>query len=124
MRLLAACDTVVCARGRQLLRCAWNMRRVQAAGGAPRSVHERRLWWCAAPDQAELLADKRIVVALDAWDTDSAYPSGHYVRALGAIGDRRALRRAPACIARISPGHGTWGSFPGALERQGPGLAL
>ena len=50
------------------------------------------------PDQAELLADKRIVVAIDAWDTDSAYPSGHYVRALGAIGDRRArLWRAPAC---------------------------
>lgn len=32
--------------------------------------------------------DKRIVVAIDAWDTDSMYPSGHYVRTLGVIGDK------------------------------------
>ena len=41
--------------------------------------------------QAETLADKRIVVAIDGWDTDSAYPSGHYVRTLGTIGDRCRL---------------------------------
>ncbi len=28
------------------------------------------------------------MVAIDGWDTDSAYPSGHYVRTLGTIGDR------------------------------------
>jgi exoribonuclease R len=50
------------------------------------------------PAQAELLADKRIVVAIDAWDTDSAYPAGHYVRTLGSIGDRRALSPS-ACPA-------------------------
>ena len=38
--------------------------------------------------QAATLADKRIVVAIDGWETDSAYPSGHYVRTLGPIGDR------------------------------------
>lgn len=41
-----------------------------------------------AAAQAETLADKRIVVAIDGWDADSAYPSGHYVRTLGLIGDR------------------------------------
>ena len=38
--------------------------------------------------QADTLADKRIVVAIDSWEVDSAYPSGHYVRTLGTIGDR------------------------------------
>jgi hypothetical protein len=40
------------------------------------------------PTQAATLADKRIVVAVDRWDADSLYPSGHYVRTLGAIGDK------------------------------------
>jgi exosome complex exonuclease DIS3/RRP44 len=38
--------------------------------------------------QYEALVDKRIVVAIDSWEADSAYPSGHYTRTLGAIGDR------------------------------------
>ncbi len=38
--------------------------------------------------QAATLADKRIVVTIDGWEADSLYPSGHYVRTLGAIGDR------------------------------------
>lgn len=38
--------------------------------------------------QAGTLADKRLVVAIDSWDADSMYPSGHYVRTLGNIGDR------------------------------------
>eukprot|EP00898_Chlorokybus_atmophyticus_P008814 jgi/Chlat1/8934/Chrsp94S08251 len=38
--------------------------------------------------QAESLADKRIVVSIDTWDRTSMYPSGHYVRTLGKIGDR------------------------------------
>jgi exosome complex exonuclease DIS3/RRP44 len=32
--------------------------------------------------------DKRIVVAIDSWEVDSAYPKGHYIRTLGDIGDR------------------------------------
>lgn len=32
--------------------------------------------------------DKRIVVAIDGWEADSKYPSGHYVKMLGTIGDR------------------------------------
>ncbi|KAK6924586.1 PIN domain [Dillenia turbinata] len=34
------------------------------------------------------LLDKRIVVAVDSWDCSSRYPSGHYVRTIGEIGDR------------------------------------
>lgn len=34
------------------------------------------------------LIDKRIVVAVDSWDRNSRYPSGHYVRTIGEIGDR------------------------------------
>lgn len=38
--------------------------------------------------QAGTLADKRLVVAIDAWEATSFYPQGHYVRTLGDIGDR------------------------------------
>ena len=60
-----------------------------------------RMSACYCLPQAELLADKRIVVAMDAWDTDSAYPAGHYVRTLGAIGDRCAppLHARPLAIS-------------------------
>lgn len=34
------------------------------------------------------LLDKRIIVAVDSWDRLSRYPSGHYVRTIGDIGDR------------------------------------
>ncbi|KAL5984268.1 Exosome complex exonuclease RRP44 A [Asimina triloba] len=34
------------------------------------------------------LLDKRIIVAVDSWDVLSRYPSGHYVRTIGEIGDR------------------------------------
>lgn len=34
------------------------------------------------------LLDKRIIVAVDSWDCLSPYPSGHYVRTIGQIGDR------------------------------------
>lgn len=34
------------------------------------------------------LLDKRIIVAVDSWDCASRYPSGHYVRTIGEIGDR------------------------------------
>jgi exosome complex exonuclease DIS3/RRP44 len=36
------------------------------------------------------LMDKRLVVALDAWDSSSAFPRGHYVRTIGKIGDKTA----------------------------------
>ncbi|CAI0404594.1 unnamed protein product [Linum tenue] len=38
--------------------------------------------------QVENLLDKRIIVAVDSWDRQSRYPSGHYVRSIGEIGDR------------------------------------
>lgn len=34
------------------------------------------------------LLNKRIVVTVDSWDRLSRYPSGHYVRTIGEIGDR------------------------------------
>lgn len=34
------------------------------------------------------LLDKRIIVSVDSWDCLSRYPSGHYVRTIGEIGDR------------------------------------
>ncbi|KAK4782897.1 hypothetical protein SAY86_007271 [Trapa natans] len=34
------------------------------------------------------LLNKRIIVAVDSWDRTSRYPSGHYVRTIGEIGDR------------------------------------
>lgn len=34
------------------------------------------------------LIDKRIIVSVDSWDRLSRYPSGHYVRTIGEIGDR------------------------------------
>eukprot|EP00698_Gefionella_okellyi_P019562 TRINITY_DN6008_c0_g1_i1.p1 TRINITY_DN6008_c0_g1~~TRINITY_DN6008_c0_g1_i1.p1 ORF type:complete len:935 (-),score=197.27 TRINITY_DN6008_c0_g1_i1:59-2647(-) len=40
--------------------------------------------------QATTLAGQRIVVQIDKWDKHSKYPSGHYVRTLGPIGDREA----------------------------------
>ncbi|XP_014501297.1 exosome complex exonuclease RRP44 homolog A isoform X3 [Vigna radiata var. radiata] len=38
--------------------------------------------------QLDNLLDKRIIVAVDSWDRQSRYPSGHYVRTIGEIGDR------------------------------------
>ena len=58
--------------------------------------------------QAETLGDKRIVVAIDSWEADSAYPAGHYVRTLGTIGDRetetevRAAHRSPETLPSTS----------------------
>jgi len=38
--------------------------------------------------QYENLKNQRIVVAIDSWPADSIYPKGHYVRALGPIGEK------------------------------------
>uniref|UniRef100_A0A0R3RRV1 Protein DIS3 homolog n=1 Tax=Elaeophora elaphi TaxID=1147741 RepID=A0A0R3RRV1_9BILA len=38
--------------------------------------------------QVERLRGKRIIVAIDSWPRDSRYPIGHYVRSIGAAGDR------------------------------------
>lgn len=40
--------------------------------------------------QAATLADKRIVVAIDGWDSSSSHPWGHYVRTVGQVGDKEA----------------------------------
>ncbi|VDM70001.1 unnamed protein product, partial [Strongylus vulgaris] len=39
-------------------------------------------------EQADILESQRIVVSIDQWPRDSKYPLGHYVRALGKIGDQ------------------------------------
>lgn len=38
--------------------------------------------------QYDILKNQRLVVAIDSWPRDSKYPLGHYVRALGTIGDK------------------------------------
>lgn len=38
--------------------------------------------------QGEKLASQRLVVAIDAWPRHSRYPQGHFVRALGKIGEK------------------------------------
>ena len=61
--------------------------------------------------QYETLADKRIVVAIDSWEADSLYPSGHYTRTLGPIGDRdtetevQASLRTDSVVRRDSGWH-------------------
>lgn len=37
--------------------------------------------------QYDILKDQRIVVAIDSWPRESKFPRGHYIRALGPIGD-------------------------------------
>ncbi|KAI4469610.1 ribonuclease [Holotrichia oblita] len=37
--------------------------------------------------QAETLKTQKIIVAIDSWPRNSRYPNGHFVRALGKIGD-------------------------------------
>uniref|UniRef100_A0AAV1TS63 RNB domain-containing protein n=1 Tax=Peronospora matthiolae TaxID=2874970 RepID=A0AAV1TS63_9STRA len=34
------------------------------------------------------LMDKRLIIAIDSWPSDSKFPLGHYVRTLGVIGDK------------------------------------
>ncbi|KAJ3012471.1 exosome catalytic subunit dis3 [Thoreauomyces humboldtii] len=38
--------------------------------------------------QADSLVGRRIIVAIDGWAKNSRYPSGHFVRTLGEVGDR------------------------------------
>ena len=38
--------------------------------------------------QAALLSNQRIIVAIDSWPRTSRYPTGHFVRALGKLGDK------------------------------------
>lgn len=52
--------------------------------------------------QLENLLDKRIVVAVDSWDRQSRYPSGHYVRVIGNIGDRDTESEVNLHILHIS----------------------
>ena len=44
--------------------------------------------------QYELLKDQRILVTIDSWPKDSKYPKGHYIRALGPIGDKNTEKEA------------------------------
>ncbi|CAI5449786.1 unnamed protein product [Caenorhabditis angaria] len=37
-------------------------------------------------EQAEILCEQRIIVAIDHWPRDSKYPLGHYVRTIGEMG--------------------------------------
>lgn len=43
---------------------------------------------CIETRQSENLVGQRIVVAIDQWPRNSRFPHGHFVRALGSIGDK------------------------------------
>lgn len=38
--------------------------------------------------QYETLSNQKIIVSIDSWPRNSRYPLGHFVRALGEIGDK------------------------------------
>jgi exosome complex exonuclease DIS3/RRP44 len=40
--------------------------------------------------QAPSLVDQKILVTIDRWDTNSRYPEGHFVRALGKVESKEA----------------------------------
>lgn len=44
------------------------------------------------------LLSKRIIVTVDSWDCMSRYPSGHYVRTIGEIGDRDTESEVGHCF--------------------------
>lgn len=52
-------------------------------------------------EQAELLASQRIVVQIDHWPRDSRYPIGHYVRALGVLGDAETENEVSQHVNRL-----------------------
>ncbi|KFO90940.1 DIS3-like exonuclease 1, partial [Buceros rhinoceros silvestris] len=57
--------------------------------------------------QAEALQDYRVVVRIDSWESTSLYPNGHFVRALGRIGDLEGeiaaiLVENSICVAAFS----------------------
>jgi exosome complex exonuclease DIS3/RRP44 len=43
------------------------------------------------------LIDKRILVAVDSWDRTFRFPSGHYIRTIGKIGDRATESEVCMC---------------------------
>ncbi|KAL6523031.1 Exosome complex exonuclease RRP44 A [Orobanche minor] len=49
------------------------------------------------------LLGKRIIVAVDSWDRLSRYPSGHYVRTIGQIGDRDIESELSKVHLRMKP---------------------
>mmetsp|Transcript_12716 Transcript_12716/g.42240 ORF Transcript_12716/g.42240 Transcript_12716/m.42240 type:complete len:766 (-) Transcript_12716:933-3230(-) len=44
--------------------------------------------------QADMLRGKLILVSVDLWDAGHRFPTGHYVRTLGAVGDKEAESEA------------------------------
>lgn len=51
--------------------------------------------------QLENILKKRIVVAVDSWVVLSRYPSGHYVRTIGDIGDKDTETEASFDITNL-----------------------
>jgi exosome complex exonuclease DIS3/RRP44 len=44
--------------------------------------------------QAPGLLDQKILVTIDRWDVTSRYPEGHFVRALGRVGEKESERES------------------------------
>lgn len=81
--------------------------------------------------QAEDLAGKRILATIDAWDRDSRYPVGHYIRSLGELETKEAETEAllleydvayrpfPKAVLDCLPAEGHDWQVPAALEDPG-----
>ncbi|KAG8533308.1 uncharacterized protein KY384_002091 [Bacidia gigantensis] len=81
--------------------------------------------------QAETLVGKRILVTIDAWEQDSRYPVGHYVRSLGDLETQEAETEAllleydvqyrpfPKVVLDCLPAEGHDWKVPASLEDPG-----
>ncbi|EKX46629.1 hypothetical protein GUITHDRAFT_162889 [Guillardia theta CCMP2712] len=79
--------------------------------------------------QVEELLEKRILVAIDSWEADSKFPSGHYVRTIGDIGDIQCeseviliehdvcIREFAPAVFKLLPPVGPNGEWEGLLHR-------
>ena len=104
-----ACSDICALAARSTLRRPWDSynRRTHAH----RLLGLRTRGVCGV--QYDKLVDKRIVVVVDGWEVDSMYPTGHYTRTLGSIGDRDTetevqpppLGRAPPPPHHHTPPH-------------------
>ena len=51
--------------------------------------------------QPDVLRGKLLLVSIDSWEAAHRFPSGHYVRSLGAVGDKDAESEPHGQSARL-----------------------
>lgn len=75
-----------------IMQVLWSLEPMSLPGGTAHSLFvskDRRIpRFALTLDSFRTFLDMRIAVAVDSWGCQSRYPSGHYVRPIGKIGDR------------------------------------